>query len=227
MQPLEKRAGSVTIEALRQKYKYIIGIDEVGVGAICGPITVAATVFEQSFTSRKIKDSKKYSSERLREEAYTFVQTHALFAWVEHSNYKLDSPAINQGVVLDELMYKCILAVQKLYPNQSVIVIDGVRTLNEEDFPGITIPQVAIPSADKLVTAVSAASVIAKVERDSVMRDLAKEVDPAYGWEKNKGYQTRDHEDAMRAHGVTPYHRRYVSSVKEFERKYGKDPERD
>lgn len=225
MKPLEKRACSVTIEALRQKYKYIIGIDETGWGSICGPITVAATVFDQSFESRKIKDSKKYTSDRLREEAYTFVQKHALFTWVEHSDYQLDSPAINPGVVLEELMYRTILAVQKLYPHQSVVVIDGVRTLNDEEFPGIIVPQVAIPSADKLVTAVSAASVIAKVERDSVMRTLAKQVDPAYGWEKNKGYQTRDHEDAMRAHGVTPYHRRYVSSVQEFERKYGKESE--
>jgi len=213
------------IEDLRNRYKYIIGLDEVGWGAVCGPITVAAVVLPSNLESKKIKDSKKFSSKHQRELAYEFVQKHSLFTWVESTPDTWDSPAVNPGILLEELMYKTILAVQRIYPNESVIIIDGVRTLDPDNFPGITIPQVAIPSADKLVQAVSAASIVAKVERDRTMEALAKVVDPAYGWDRNSGYQTREHEAAMRQHGITPYHRKHISSVRGFDKNYGKDPE--
>ena len=225
MKPKVEWKSSKLIEALKQQYKFVIGIDEVGVGAICGPITVAAVVLPSNLESKKIKDSKKFSSKHQRELAYEFVQKHSLFTWVENTPDTWDSPAVNPGILLEELMYKTILAVQRIYPNESVIIIDGVRTLDPDNFPGITIPQVAIPSADKLVQAVSAASIVAKVERDRTMEALAKVVDPAYGWDRNSGYQTREHEAAMRQHGITPYHRKHISSVRGFDKNYGKDPE--
>lgn len=195
------------------KPEYIIGIDEVGWGAIAGPIVVACAVYKTGYSNGKIKDSKAYSTKKSREKGFQLVQDTA-----EYVSYKEatvgEIETHGPGGMLQHLFKTIAERAISHYPN-SLVVIDGshvIKDLNHD--------QVCMPKADVLVTAVSAASVAAKVSRDHTMEELGKSF-PEFEWHSNAGYGVKAHIDAMRKHGVCIHHRRNIDLVFDFETKYG------
>ena len=175
----------------------VIGIDEVGRGAFAGPITAAGVIFKPHFTHEKlteIRDSKKLSPKK-REELSIFIKENSIWAIesvdIEHIN-KYGIGSANQKVIRKVL--------SKLMPRSSnyFILIDGFD---------LGIPrQQGIVNGDNLSISIASASIIAKVYRDKIMCDLAKEF-PEYAFDKNKGYGTLQHRNAIKIYKLSKIHR--------------------
>ncbi len=209
-----RRSKSMLSELLsKHKPEYIIGIDEVGWGAVAGPVGVGCTVYKVGYENKKIKDSKKYT-ENSRVGAYALVHSTACFTdyiAITVQELELHGP----GPMLQATFKTLAERALAQFPN-SVVIIDGSNEI--KDFEG---PQYAFPKADALVCAVSAASIIAKVSRDRHMKVLHTEF-PEFKWAENKGYGTPDQVKAMTKHGVTVHHRHNIQMVLDCEEKCGK-----
>ncbi len=195
------------------KPEYIIGLDEVGWGAIAGPLVVACAVYKPTFKHARIRDSKKYSTNKVRERAFEIVQETATYvSYQEASTGQLE--VFGPGAMLQESFL--ILAQRAIshFPN-SLVVIDGSNKIK-----GLDHNQVCLAKADALITAVSAASVAAKVSRDHTMAKLGESF-PEYEWHCNSGYGTEKHMNAMKKVGVSVHHRRNIQTVLDYEKKYG------
>lgn len=183
--------------------KVLIGIDECGIGCLAGPVVVGAVVLGEPISG--LRDSKKLSQNR-RATLAAKIQSSALYWAIAQSGIKL----INRHGIA-RCHKDCIRAVAKmvrqLYPDEEII-LDGNTSVT-----GIGRHK-PIVKADDTVPAVSAASIIAKVHRDNLMIKLAESF-PRYGWERNKGYGTQEHIQAMEIHGVTEHHRRAYKPVRE------------
>ncbi|NJL55766.1 ribonuclease HII [bacterium] len=191
-----------------EEYKpcYIIGIDEVGFGAIAGPVTLAAAIYEPGFAHKKIKDSKKFTTEKAREAGLSVVQSTAislLYADIEVSEIE----SIGAGPAMRKALTSLALDALAIVPN-AALVMDGLNLIK-----GVSCPQIALPKADTFVTAVGAASIAAKVCRDHHMTRLG-DVYPEFEWHKNKGYPTEQHINFMKLYGVTEHHRMTIDLVK-------------
>lgn len=186
-----------------QPVDYIIGIDEVGWGAIAGPLVLGCVVLRPD-QHLGVKDSKAYSTERAREKAAQVVMTESEYRNVfAYSAHRMD--LIGASAARD--IATRVLANEALseYPN-SLVVIDG------NYIPDVVKDMcIAVPKADRLIQAVSAASVIAKVSRDTYMRNITGGDD--YDFYQNKGYATPQHIKLLKALGPCDEHRRYTSSV--------------
>ena len=161
MNPVQKGPLDAVLEEL--KPDYIIGMDEVGWGAIAGPVLVACAVFPPSWKNERIRDSKTYSSDKVRNRAFEIVEQQAVFIGYQEASPE-EILANGAGPTLQKLFLELAQRTIALYPN-SLIVIDGSLPIT-----GLDHPQIAIPKADKLVPAVAAASVVAKVTRDKEMK---------------------------------------------------------
>lgn len=208
------------------KPKYIIGIDEVGWGAIAGPIVVAAVVLPVDYKSSVIKDSKKFGSSKAREKAYEAVMDEALYVCTQIADpgsIGLQGP----GQVLQNAWSYVVADTMAFFPHRfgaspsdCLVILDGDKPIK-----GLKHKHVCFSKADLVVPAVSAASIIAKVRRDNIMRELSKQY-PEYEWYKNKGYGTPAHIEAMRDVGVSQEHRTNISVVVDMLVKYGKYEDR-
>lgn len=190
---------------MAKKSKLIIGVDEVGLGAMAGPVVTAAVVLAADYEFTDLKDSKKMTpsdrewlSKKIKEEALGWVIAGA-------SSKQIDKMGISRcrwfcmAVCADECL--------KRFPDTQVIV-DG-----NQKIAGIPKKlQKAIVKADDKFQAVSAASVIAKVHRDHMMIKLWDRW-PHYDWKKNMGYVTKAHKTALRKYGVCPHHRKSYAPV--------------
>jgi ribonuclease HII len=173
----------------------VAGLDEVGRGALAGPLTAAAVVLPPSPHIVGLDDSKRLSPAR-REELARAIRTHALAVSVAHvSPGELD--ALGMTKALRRVMG---LALEGLGMHVDHVVLDGLP-LN------VTDRETAVVKGDQLVAAIAAASIVAKVARDALMRSLAAE-HPAYGFDINKGYGTSEHFAAISREGLSPIHRR-------------------
>lgn len=176
-------------------YKFIAGVDEVGTGAIAGPIVVAAVLMKWDATHPLIKDSKAFSSAKKREEAL-----EAVYDIAERCTLEIAPPdeidLTGHAQALLRLQQSVIKTIARNVKSSTIVVVDGDRMIK-----GITNEQVAIPKADALVTAVSAASILAKVTRDRLMARLD---DKCMGWGfgKHKGYATPQHMRLLREQGM-------------------------
>lgn len=194
------------------KPEYIIGIDEVGWGAISGPVAVGCAVYKVGYTNKGIRDSKSYS-EKTRQKA--FVLVHSTAEWVGYETaYPSELELIGPGPALQALFLTVANKALALFPN-SLLVTDGCNKI--KGYKGL---QTCFPKADKFVCAVAAASVHAKVTRDITMVALHKFC-PEFDWKTNKGYPTPAHTDAMKLHGVSVHHRRSIDMVRELEETVG------
>jgi len=196
----------------------IAGIDEVGRGAGFGEVVVACVMLHKEHGIEGLKDSKKLSAKR-REELYDKIMTHSIAVSVaQASNEEIDRINIYQAVK------KCVYSsINNLSVQPDFVVIDGVFTLDK-----LLLPYMAIPGGDgaeiydesdkrkKLIghhyENIAAASIIAKVYRDELMKQYAK-VYTEYGLEKHKGYLTEQHREALKKHGPTKLHRRSFKGV--------------
>lgn len=193
----------------------IIGIDEVGVGACAGPAYVGCVALPID-SDIQVKDSKKYSTERQRQKAAPQVYEKALW----YSISKIPAYKINDNGLgyMKNLATIALLeeALQGMDYKNTLVIIDGAYIPKlPHTLKNFTI--LAVPKADETITACSAASVIAKVERDNYMNDLAElqEFEP-YGFDKNKGYLTKEHMQILKVLGPSTQHRLNVKPIQEL-----------
>lgn len=181
--------------------RIVAGVDEVGRGPLCGPVTAAAVVLNPARIPQGLADSKALSPARrtaLAAEIATCAQVSIAHASVEE---------IDRLNILHASLLAMRRALAGLHPAPDFALIDGNRVP-----PDLGIPAQAVVKGDALVLSISAASIMAKVVRDQIMVDLAQQF-PGYGWERNAGYPTKDHLQALLDLGVTPWHRRSFRPV--------------
>jgi ribonuclease HII len=187
----------------RKAHSLIIGVDEAGRGPLAGPVTAAAAIFAPDIDHELIRDSKKLS-EKQRDKAYDWIIEHAE-AW---SVYSLGVQAINKSNILQAALTAMEKAVEKLNMPDAHVLVDGNHVPFELRGRGE-----AIVGGDRRSFSIAAASILAKVSRDRMMRRWA-EIYPEYGFEKHKGYGTAEHIKALKEYYPTPIHRRYFAPMK-------------
>ncbi len=173
------------------------GCDEAGRGCLAGPVFAAAVILPKDFSHPFLNDSKQLT-EHQRFELRPIIEREAL-AWAVVS---LEPSEIDQLNILWASVEGMHRAVAKLQLTPTSLLIDGNRF---RPYPGI--PHHCMVKGDGRFLSIAAASVLAKTYRDDHMDSLAKTY-PRYGWERNKGYPTAEHREAIRQHGATPAHRK-------------------
>ena len=180
----------------------IAGIDEAGRGALAGPVVAAAAILPERFRHRRLKDSKQLSPE-LREEIYHHLTTRSDIVWAVGI---VDSVEIDRINILRAAHQAMRIAVAGLTISPEHALIDGLPVI---PFP---LPQTAIIDGDCLSLSIAAASVIAKVTRDALMREFCARF-PHYCFSQHKGYGTELHLQKLHEHGPCPIHRRSFEPV--------------
>ena len=180
----------------------IAGIDEAGRGALAGPVVAAAVVLPEKFRHRCLNDSKQLAPE-LREEIYVDLTSNSQITWAVGV---VDSIEIDRINILRASHQAMRIAVAGLTISPDHVLIDGLPVF---PFP---LPQTAIIDGDCLSLSIAAASVIAKVTRDSLMRDFCARF-PEYCFSQHKGYGTELHLQRLHEHGPCPIHRRSFEPV--------------
>ena len=179
----------------------IAGVDEVGRGPLCGPVTAAAVILNPDDIPEGLNDSKKMSAKK-RDALYDEILAKADCCIAHATVQEIDEINILRASHL--AMTRAIAGLTKA-PDH--ILIDGNMIPK-----GLTTSAEAVVKGDGRSLSIAAASIIAKVARDRIMGDLAIDF-PGYGWEKNAGYGTKQHLEALRALGVTPHHRRSFKPI--------------
>ena len=180
----------------------LAGVDEAGRGPLAGNVVASAVILNPQRAIHGLADSKKLTEKR-RELLELEIKQHAL-AWSVISISAADIDSLN---ILQATMLAMKLAVEKLDTPPDHVFIDGNRC------PEISTPATWVIKGDARVAEISAASILAKVERDRQMRALHIEY-PCYGFDKHKGYPTKLHVEALQEYGPCPQHRRSYKPVK-------------
>jgi len=182
----------------------VCGVDEAGRGPLAGPVYAAAVILGRRVKLKGLTDSKLLT-ERTRERLRAEIEVRAT-AWAIASASVEEIDAIN---ILQASLLAMRRAVEKLSCVPERVLVDGLHCP-----PLLRCPSQAIVGGDASVAEISAASILAKTERDRHMIELDA-LHPEYGFARNKGYSTRDHLLALRRHGATPVHRRSFAPVRE------------
>ncbi len=173
------------------------GCDEAGRGCLAGSVYAAAVILPKDYRNDALNDSKRLSASRrykLREE----IMRDAV-AWAVGVVTPSEIDEIN---ILNASILAMHRAVDQLSVRPQALIIDGNRFRPYQDLPYTTIVK-----GDGKYQSVAAASILAKTFRDDYMKELHEQY-PFYGWNRNAGYPTREHREAIREHGITPYHRK-------------------
>lgn len=178
----------------------VAGVDEAGRGPWAGPVVAAAVILDPERIPAGLNDSKKLSAAR-REALFTSLQTHAQSGVGLASVEEIDSLNILRASLL-----AMARAVEALPRAPRWALVDGTH------MPALNCTGETLVKGDGRSLSIAAASIIAKVTRDRMMRDLAAQF-PVYGWERNKGYGTAVHAAALKIHGVTQHHRRSFKPI--------------
>ena len=191
-------------EAWELGYKSVAGIDEAGRGPLAGPVVAAAVIFKPGNLPLDIgiKDSKKLSPQK-REDLASYIYQEALSVGVGIVRHN-EVDAINIHRASLKAMEK---AVRALIPLPDFLLIDGPWSIE-----ALSIPQKPIISGDSLSVTIAAASIIAKTERDKIMRGYHY-IYPGYNFMKNKGYPTQEHILILERIGPSPIHRKSFRRV--------------
>jgi len=179
---------------------YIVGVDEVGRGPLAGPVTAAAVRLNPANLPLDVRDSK----------AMTATARDRMFDWLmEHAEVSIAHASVEE---IDEIniLRASHLAMERAIQNlpADYALIDGNMIPR-----GLQCPAQAIIKGDAKSLSIAAASVVAKVTRDRLMVDLAQQ-HPQYGWDRNMGYPTKTHLQALLDFGITPFHRRSFGPVR-------------
>jgi len=178
----------------------VCGVDEAGRGALCGPVVAAAVILDKSNWPEGINDSKVLSA-RKRESLYANIFLTGTVGVGSVEAYEVDRLNVLQASLL--AMERAVSALN-LIP--AMALIDG------DYAPRMTCPTRCLVGGDGISLSIAAASIVAKVSRDRIMRVLASK-HPGYGWDANVGYPTRQHLEALQHIGVTEHHRRTFGPV--------------
>ena len=184
----------------------ICGIDEVGRGCLAGPVYSAAVVLDQNTNFEykdfyQINDSKKLS-EKKREKLFDYIIDISKFGIGICSVEEIDHLGIQEAVKVS-----MIRAVESLEIQPDHLLIDNMKL-------ELDIPQTSIIKGDQISKSISSASIIAKVSRDNLMKNQISNNYPMYKFEKNKGYGTKEHMDAIKTFGITKQHRKSFEPIK-------------
>ncbi len=177
--------------------QYICGIDEAGRGPLAGPVVVGAVIMPKESWIKGVNDSKKIA-EKKREILFEKITEEA----VAYGVGIVDPKTIDEINILNATKLALTKAIQELKVKPDLIIVDALEHINT-----LGIPYESMIKGDEKVYSVSAASIVAKVTRDRIMRQW-DEVYPQYGFEHHKGYGTKAHIEAIRTYGLTPIHRR-------------------
>ena len=191
-----RASRTVENEVRRLGFGHVAGVDEVGRGCLAGPVVAGAVILHAERYIAGVADSKVLSPDD-RDDLYPLITSSAI-AWAVAIVEPQEIDRINIHKASFEAMRQAIMA---LVPLPGFILVDGFR------IPNLVIPQRHIVGGDRKSTAIAAASIVAKVTRDRLMMELHTR-DPRYGFDRHKGYATRDHLDAVGKFGYSPVHRR-------------------
>jgi ribonuclease HII len=180
----------------QEGYKYIAGVDEAGRGPLAGPVYAAAVILPPDIRLDGINDSKKLSPKK-REELFDEITKKA----VCYSIFSVDEKKIDEINILNATHMAMNGAVDGLSVKPDYVIIDGNSIKN------MTFPHETIVKGDAKSISIASASILAKVARDRYITKMA-EIYPEYGFEKHKGYGTKEHTDAILKYGPTPIHRK-------------------
>jgi ribonuclease HII len=204
---MRQRAFRTLENAVRRLgYPNVAGVDEVGRGCLAGPVIAAAVVLDPERYVARICDSK----------VVTALEREQLYDRITHEASAGAAPAADAAEIDTYNIHQASLramqrAVLQLAPLPSFVLVDAFR------IPDLPMPQRPVVHGDARCTAIAAASIVAKVTRDRLMQRL-HEQDPRYGFDRHKGYATRDHLDAVARHGYSDAHRRSFRPPTLFDR---------
>jgi len=182
-------------QARRAGYQVIAGVDEAGRGPLAGPVVAGAVILANSVDLPGVRDSKQMTAAR-REEVFAVIQREALATGIG----VVSSQYIDQFNILEASLEAMLRAILALDPRPEFLLVDGIQTVP------VPIPQNCLKKGDQICRSISAASVLAKVYRDRIMRAF-HDMYPVYGFDKNKGYGTVQHLAALKRYGPCPIHR--------------------
>lgn len=198
-----KKLWSIENKVLDLGYKMIAGIDEVGRGPLAGPVVAAAVILPKNEFIPGINDSKKVS-ENKRNELFEIIYDKAISIGVGI----VDNKTIDKINILNATKLAMKKAIIGLNKKPDFLLIDAVELTD------ISIRQKNIIKGDSNSISIAAASIIAKVTRDNIVREYAKTY-PDFGFETHKGYGTKQHYKALKEHGITPLHRKsFIHSIR-------------
>lgn len=198
---MNKERYAYESKAYENGYQVIAGCDEAGRGPMAGPLTVAAVVFEKGYYDERINDSKQLS-EKKREALYDLIIENAkAYAIVIIPAQKVDEYNVYEASRLG-----MIEAVERLNVKVDYVLTDAMPLNNDMAYE-------AIIKGDALSISIAAASILAKVTRDRLMKEYDKEY-PEYKFAKHKGYVTKEHKELLKKYGPCPIHRRSFAPVK-------------
>ncbi len=190
----------------RMGFNHIAGVDEVGRGCLAGPVVAAAVVLNPDRYVARVCDSKTVTALE-RERLYLSI-TRAAVAWGVAAAEPEEIDTINIHQASLRAMQRAVLM---LAPSPDCVLVDAFR------IPDLLMAQRAVVHGDSRCTAIAAASIVAKVTRDRMMHELHAR-DPRYGFDKHKGYATREHLDAVARFGYSEVHRRSFRPPTLFDR---------
>jgi len=183
-------------EAYQKGYRVIAGIDEAGRGPLAGPVVAAAVILPRGYCNAEITDSKKLSAKK-REKLYGVIKEEALAVGVG----VVEPLRIDQINILQATLMAMADAVEDLSLSPDYLLVDGLQRIPLDR------SQKTVVKGDTLSVSIASASIIAKVSRDQIMEIYHRQF-PQYNFLKNKGYGTRQHREAILAHGLSKIHRR-------------------
>jgi ribonuclease HII len=195
------------IEAGIKNGVLVCGVDEVGRGPLAGPVLACAVCLPVDMPrkiTRRLKDSKQIDREEREEVALILRETVAFGVGMA------DVEEIDRINILRASHLAMLRAFESVPSRPAYALVDGNQP------PNLPCPITCIIGGDAISLSIAAASIIAKVERDKIMRELAV-THPVYGWETNVGYSTKGHLAALKEHGATPYHRQSFRPVYELQ----------
>ena len=184
-------------EARGAGYSRILGVDEAGRGPMAGPLVVGGVIFPEDFYDERINDSKKLT-EKKREALYDLIIENALA-------YQIEVLSVEEVDTLN------VYEASRTGMKRIVESLEPDFTLSDAMLLG-DIPHLSIIKGDAKSLSIGAASILAKVTRDRIMKEYGKQY-PEYGFEKHKGYVTKVHKEALEKYGVTPIHRKSFAPV--------------
>ncbi len=183
-------------EAYARGYKYVCGVDEAGRGPLAGPVFAAAVILPRGCVIDGVNDSKKLT-EKKREQLYSKIKEQSLAYCVASASVD----EIDEINILNATFLAMTRAVSGLQVKADFALVDGNR------LPSLEIDAKAVVKGDSLSESIAAASILAKVERDHLMLNLANEY-PNYAFEKHKGYGTKLHIEMIKKYGASNVHRK-------------------
>lgn len=216
-----KSTFDIENELTSNEYEFIIGIDEAGRGPLAGPVVACAAIlknYELRTMNHRIKEldlvrDSKTLSEKQRENMFDFISDNFFIGIGMCDNETIDRMNILEASFL--AMKKAVADLFRNMKNETsnmeqkiIILVDGNKKI-----PNFSMEQKAVIGGDKIVKSISAASIIAKVSRDRIMKEMHKKY-PEYEFGKHKGYGTKLHVEMLKKHGACKIHRKTFEPVK-------------